>query len=961
MRRFGSRSGLRLAVIVLAASVVLPAGWTALTGGEPPPAKPIEAAFPKLTAAKNPPTLQLQADDRTVHGWVSGAESFAGQGVKVTTGDIVQTVTVAADNTFSFPYDVERPLTAECSLGKLSGRLTISPRPEVHGPTAFFVVDRTAYRPGQTLQFAAFLRREDERGEFVPLTGEAVEVLLTSRQKDLVATRLSLRSDDMGRVVGSYTFTDADVLDEYELTIPNFVGSAKVLLAEYRKSKVRLKVSGTTAGTKTTLKFEALDFLDKPMAMEHGSFTAQVVRRSSSTSAGTLKVEEFVRHEPQPLPRLGFDDISEDDLLFHESESAGGLIFTRGRDVVAEFQQDLRRDGDRLADAGIDLKPEWVAGGFDLIVDGVVTDATGREQHATETIAISPTAEKGPKPVELVLPRTRFSTGDAIEVRAAGGLFEKQAVPAGTLMVMRLAYQLPSSPLFAKSEDNELPSGRLPGFGSRTPAPRVYESKVETIRQTPVTAVAIQEGRAKLTLAEPGAYRLIALVPKADGTTERAERTILVKRPDDVNPFELKLDKAEYAAGERLTGFVRSRYADAKALLTLRDSRGIAWAKPITFRDGVYRISEECPPGLRYGCTLDVLYPEDGTTTRLAHAATRVVPSGRLLDVKVTAPDQVAPGSTVKLDLQVNRKEPVDLIVSVYDRSLLAIQPDTNPNVRNFYHADDRAANRLDRELLRRRLGDVRLNTLIKKIEDMLKDPKFPQKDRVRFEHILAPRDGEYMLFPHDVVTLLRVAGIDVYYSIPASVGYWSWQLGDRNPRLVDVLQHISGRSSTLALRFVGNTLLIQENLPYTVPSGSLMQWHPFTAGTTATGSPGNTLSHLVKTGQPGVSVASAVLAGAASAVASPEASEAAALAAGPRTTSGTAVASPASAAGWASQSQRSSLPRRCPKRRRRKSAKTWRNCPTSRPAWPSGGTSPTPLTGTRPSAPTMRGTRRFP
>ena len=85
------------------------------------------------------------------------------------------------------------------------------------------------------------------------------------------------------------------------------------------------------------------------------------------------------------------------------------------------------------------------------------------------------------------------------------------------------------------------------------------------------------------------------------------------------------------------------------------------------------------------------------------------MPTDRLLNVAVTAPDQVAPGSTVTLDLQVDRKEPVDLIVSVYDRSLLAIKPDAGRDIRSFYHADERAANRLDRELLRKRLGGVRI------------------------------------------------------------------------------------------------------------------------------------------------------------------------------------------------------------------------------------------------------------
>ena len=273
-----------------------------------------------------------------------------------------------------------------------------------------------------------------------------------------------------------------------------------------------------------------------------------------------MKAEEFVYHERRAIPRLEFDDISEDDLLFHEAESASGLFFSPGgRDVVTELVGELKPSGE----ASIELKPEWTKGGYELVVAGVVTDATGREQKATETIAIGAKAGEAKKSLELQLKRTRFQPRDVIEVRAVGGPFDKQATPGATLLVMKLAYQTPSSAFFGKPAEGEAPSGKLPAFGK--PEKPQAEHKLEIVRRTLVTAVPFTADAAKVALAEPGAYTLIAVVPNADGTSTRAERTVLVKRIEDRNPFAMTLDESEYAHGERLTGLVRSRFADARA------------------------------------------------------------------------------------------------------------------------------------------------------------------------------------------------------------------------------------------------------------------------------------------------------------------------------------------------------------------------------------------------------------
>ena len=187
-------------------------------------------------------------------------------------------------------------------------------------------MDRTAYRPGQALHFAGFLRQQDKAGTFAPIADTAVEVELVSQRKQTKAARLKLTSDKLGRIVGSYTFTDADALDHYTLSIPNYKGSARVLLGEYRKSKVRLKIAGTTEGEKMKLTFEGLDFLDKPVVVTKASFTAQVVRRGKQKTL-TLKAEDFVHHEPKSLPFGDLESLSEEDLLLWEAQKVNGQTF----------------------------------------------------------------------------------------------------------------------------------------------------------------------------------------------------------------------------------------------------------------------------------------------------------------------------------------------------------------------------------------------------------------------------------------------------------------------------------------------------------------------------------------------------------------------------------------------------------------------------------------------------------
>ena len=191
-----------------------------------------------------------------------------------------------------------------------------------------------------------------------------------------------------------------------------------------------------------------------------------------------------------------------------------------------------------------------------------------------------------------------------------------------------------------------------------------------------------------------------------DGSTIQSETGVVVQAPAKLPGLVLQLDKREIDSGARLTGVVHTRFAGAKLLLTLRDSQGIKLTKPITTAaNGVAKIDEALPANLRYGCAVCVQYPESATTIHADQRELFVIPTDRTISVTTTVPDEVGPGADIKLGVQLDRQEEVDLIVSVFDESLLGVSGDLSKNIRDFYLADARGQGRAARELAATRVG----------------------------------------------------------------------------------------------------------------------------------------------------------------------------------------------------------------------------------------------------------------
>ncbi|HWG44801.1 MAG TPA: alpha-2-macroglobulin family protein [Gemmataceae bacterium] len=717
---------------------------------------PVESKFPptrdagkgRLIPARNPQRLHLLIDSANVFGWISGEKKHRGETVAVTSAGRTQQIKVERGNTFTWPYKVAKATRTEFAFGELRQTITLQP-PSKLPPCVFFVVDRAVYRPNQTLRFAGFLRDLDGRGEFVPRPAQTVEVLLTSERKKTIAARLKLTADAHGRITGDYTFSDADPLDTYRLSIPNYKGEVHVSLAEYRKSKVHLNILSERQGSRLKLRFQARDFLDKAVKNASVQFTAQIVQEPAHPPAAALDGKQFAYVGDNQPPILRPDDLTAEERQLAEAdnsyEAIGGLNLGRERQVTAQIQGKLN-----LGDKGegvypIELRKNWMQPDHAVVVRGVMLDSNGREERRTKTIALTDSDDH----LHLSLSQSTFRTNEPIRVTA------RTTDPSGlkgsaTLVAMRLTATPAPMPIGFAGFPNGLGGmggfggnlglggglgggvgglgggvGGLGGLGGMMGYQPIVMSNWGAIRRDLATAVIFRRDTATLRLREPGAYLLTAIWHKPDGTRARQEIGCTVLPPRELPALSLHLDHDTYQSGDMLTGLVQSKYADAIVLLTLRDSVGLQMWQTLRLSKGKAEVKLPLPPTIHYGCSVEVQYvdgDDDADPTHVASRIIHVVPAQRMLTIHSEIKPICQPGAKAVLHLQVNRKEPVDLIVSVYDKALRSIAPDQSTDIRNFYLADDRIYDTHAREVLRRRLGNMTLNDLLKPVRAWIKE-----------------------------------------------------------------------------------------------------------------------------------------------------------------------------------------------------------------------------------------------
>jgi hypothetical protein len=372
--------------------------------------------------------------------------------------------------------------------------------------------------------------------------------------------------------------------------------------------------------------------------------------------------------------------------------------------------------------------------------------------------------------------------------------------------------------------DPPLPDSLRSGFGSAALASAVLMADWGTMRRTLATTVIFRGDTATLRLPQPGAYILTALWHRPGGERILREIGCAVLPPTDIPALTLRLDRDSYLRGDTLTGTIESRYADARVLLTLRDAVGLRRWETVQLQRGRTEVKMELPPGLHYGCAIEAQYADaDGEPAHVASRIFHVVPIDRVLTILSKVKPIVKPGENVVLDLQVNRKEPVDLIVSVYDKSLERLAAERSPDVRDFYLADDRIHQEHAREVLRRRLGPMTLAELVQKARAALRErPERALTAERTAVQSLVNWSCRTELSTAEIAALLRAAGVRAR----AVDGVHGWKLPDpaaaRSTTAWEWLTRVSDPGWRLHFALLGHTLLLTSYHPTQNPE----PWH---------------------------------------------------------------------------------------------------------------------------------------
>lgn len=806
----------------------------------PPPAAPPTAAKPReivplfatTKPATNAPALVVLPDEQGVRGWVAGDKSYAGAKVTVTAEKKEFEVTVGADNTFRWAHTSEKaqPLAFTLATGgkPLTARTTLPARPEGTRRTAFVITDRSAYRPGHTLKFVAYVHDTADGIDFKPVANRDLTVDLVSETRRTRAARLKLRTDDAGRLTGQYTFSDADALDHYRLHVSDqtdrateSIGAARVLLGEYRKTKVGVKLKGEVKDGKLLVTFDARDYLDRPVKGTSAAWSA-VVTKAAETSKLALDPAAFVINETGPPAADDFSALPDDERLLTLANGVSAVSFAGfGARTIATREGQAEFEGDKPGSVSVDLQPEWLRGQHSVAITAMFVDETGRENRAVGTFPLAPVGEKS---ITVRTSKELYATGEKVPVTVTPRNLDAKAAHATTVVVVKLetgSVTPALAPQYSDEDGDLVDNVRVPPLGVEKPKKKPVEDGwkalpvFDPVKRKVLTAVPVVDGHADVDLKHPGAYKLLAVTRLADGTTLQAETGVVVKAPAKLPGVVLQLDAREVSAGGHLTGTVHTRFAGAKLLLTLRDSGGVKLVRPLTAgANGTVRFDEVLPPNLRYGCSVCAQYLESAATVFADQHDLFVVPTDRMLTIRTTAPETTGPGADVKLNFQVNREEEVDLVVSVFDESLLGVSGDLSGSIRDFYLADARGQGRAARDLAATRLGNVRIAELVAKAEALLNDPAALAKEPGLEPRLtqLVKQWAANQLAPNDAVTLVRLAGFEVYLGLPTygNLGP-NWSV-PKSARLADLLRRDSlfeGNRHYLSATVIGNVVLM--------------------------------------------------------------------------------------------------------------------------------------------------------
>src|SRR5262249_13964911 len=142
--------------------------------------------------------------------------------------------------------------------------------------------------------------------------------------------------------------------------------------------KVKLDVDASVGKRDTKLVFRALDFRDEPIPGGTVTMTAQIVRDATAIAS------EFAYGGPARV-------LERSDRVAFAAGSDGNLFgrpLGRDAEVVASVHGSVALDAHGTGTHALPVRPEWLRGGYSVLVDAVIVDPNGREQRTTRSLPL---------------------------------------------------------------------------------------------------------------------------------------------------------------------------------------------------------------------------------------------------------------------------------------------------------------------------------------------------------------------------------------------------------------------------------------------------------------------------------------------------------------------------------------------------------------------------------------------
>ncbi|MDR1224970.1 MAG: hypothetical protein LBL07_19135 [Tannerella sp.] len=535
---------------------------------------------------------------------------------------------------------------------------------DIHTPdshdNAFIFTDRSIYRPGQAVYFKAILynRKANESGEL--LKRKTVQVRLRDVNRQVVSEQ-RLTSGDFGSIDGSFTIPQGLLNGNMTLECTDYA-STSIRVEEYKRPTFEVNfdpVDGNPA-------------LNKPVRVTAG---AKALAGYAIDNAGVQY--RVVRHTHYRFFYWWYPPVND------SREISSGTVKT---DAEGRFSIDFTA----LAD---DVKDDLI---YTYTVTADVTDVNGE----TRSASLQVNAGNKPLLVTANLPETILPGGKAGEYTVETTNLNGDPAPA-SVKVKIIALKTPGKILRRRVWDTKVDIRTIPEDEFRKDFPLdAYADELNPDRLEELRTVAEYTietpGNKKLDLSsmkQSGYYKIALRADNRKGIV--AEDTRYVYLPGDQPGVIPDMDKwltvvtDSGEPGDEAEFWVAGGQEDSHVYYELIHKDRIVEAKWITAGTTPLRLTFPIKEEHRGG--LGILFSMIRDNRLYSSFLQITVPyTNKMLDVKLaTFRDKLLPGEnetwTMLVSDKKGEKEAAEIVASLYDASLDAIQPHHWPDFSRLY------------------------------------------------------------------------------------------------------------------------------------------------------------------------------------------------------------------------------------------------------------------------------------